>query len=94
MVSWFVTLNDQRVRFKADGLVKSPHCCHCEERSDAAISIYQADMKCEIASLRSQRRLLGLFTNSSNIALFKMAGNRRIGVPIIFILKNDAYKGW
>jgi len=42
---------------KHDGLVKSPQCCHCEERSDAAIPIYQADTNYEIASLRSQRRL-------------------------------------
>jgi hypothetical protein len=31
------------------GLVKSPLCRHCEERSDAAISIFQAVMNCEIA---------------------------------------------
>jgi len=36
---------------KLDGLVKSPYRCHCEERSDAAISIFQADTNYEIASL-------------------------------------------
>ncbi len=32
-----------------EGLVKRPHCCHCDERSDAAISTYQADTNYEIA---------------------------------------------
>jgi hypothetical protein len=35
---------------KKDGLVKSPQCRHCEERSDAAISVFQADTNYEIAS--------------------------------------------
>jgi hypothetical protein len=30
-------------------VLKSPHCCHCEERNDAAISIFQADTNYEIA---------------------------------------------
>ncbi|HAS54289.1 MAG: hypothetical protein A2X56_06160 [Nitrospirae bacterium GWC2_57_13] len=38
---------------KIDGLVKSPQCRHCEERSDEAILIFQTVMNCEIASLRS-----------------------------------------
>ena len=37
-----------------DGSQKSPGACHCEERSDAAISLFQALTKAEIASLRSQ----------------------------------------
>jgi hypothetical protein len=36
---------------KHDGLVKSPQCRHCEERSDAAISFFQTGTNCEIASL-------------------------------------------
>jgi hypothetical protein len=34
---------------KDGGLLRSFHCCHCEERSDAAISIYKADTNYEIA---------------------------------------------
>jgi hypothetical protein len=36
-------------------------------RSNAAISIYQADTNYEIASLRSQRRLSRLVTNASRL---------------------------
>ena len=46
---------------QVDGLVKSPMCCQCEEQSDVAISILQTVINYEIASLRSQRRLAGLF---------------------------------
>ena len=42
-------------------IVCPPHCCHCEERSDAAISVCQTDTNYEIASPRPQRWL----TNSS-----------------------------
>jgi len=40
--------------FKIDGFVKSPSRCHCEEQSDAAISVFQVLTHAEIASLRSQ----------------------------------------
>jgi hypothetical protein len=42
---------------------------HCEERSDAAISICQAKANYEIASLRSQRRL----SRSSEAIILKRA---------------------
>jgi len=48
-----------------DEVVKSPKFCHCDKRSVAAISIYQADTNDEIASLRSQRRLSRLLTKPS-----------------------------
>src|SRR3990172_4355725 len=60
--------NDGMNGFTFDALVRSPQCCHCEERSDAAISFFQTVTNYEIASLRSQRRLLELFTNASIIA--------------------------
>jgi hypothetical protein len=50
-----------------DGFVKSPQCCHCEERSDAAISFFQSVTNCEIASLCSQRHVSRLFTNASQV---------------------------
>ena len=53
--------------YKDDDLVRSPYRCRCEERSDAAISIFQADTNYEIASLRSQRRLFRLLTKPSRI---------------------------
>jgi hypothetical protein len=51
---------------KNDGFVKSLPCRHCEERSDAAISVFHSVMKDEIASLRSQRRLKGFFSDLLN----------------------------
>jgi hypothetical protein len=57
---------------KVDGLVRSLLCRHCEERSDAAISFFQAVTNCEIASLCSQRRLKGLFTNTSRLMWMHM----------------------
>jgi hypothetical protein len=41
-----------------DGLVRSPHCCHCEERSDAAISIFQADTNYESGAPSGRSRRL------------------------------------
>src|SRR3990172_3999283 len=60
--------NDGMNGFTFDALVRSPQCCHCEERSDAAISFFQTVTNYEIASLRSQRRLLELFTNESHFS--------------------------
>ena len=37
-----------------DNVIKSPDRCHCEERSDVAILVFQLLTKAEIASLRSQ----------------------------------------
>src|SRR6185369_10407934 len=58
-------LRYKKIVITIDGLVKSLLGRHCEERSDAAISIFQKVAKDEIASLRSQGRRLGLFTISS-----------------------------
>jgi hypothetical protein len=46
--------NEGRFLFNYDGLVKSPQCRHCEERSDAAISFYQLPT----ARLRSLSRAI------------------------------------
>jgi len=48
---------------KIDALVKNPLCRHCEERSDAAISIFQAVMNCEVAEFTPsvKARLLRLW---------------------------------
>jgi hypothetical protein len=38
-------------------------------QAGAAISLFQTGINCEIASLRSQRRLLELFTNASKLKI-------------------------
>ena len=68
------------------GLVRSPQCCHCEERSDAAISFFQTVTNYEIASLRSQRRLIGLFTNESTLPCVQ-AGRSKSAASLNFTLK-------
>jgi len=47
-------------------------------KAGAAISILPALMNCAIASLRSQRRLLGLFTNASHIYAFPVYADTNI----------------
>gem|GEM_PF-4092542 len=55
------------MKVNIDELVKRPQSRHCKECSDVAISTVQPIMNCEIASLRSQRSFLILFTNASNL---------------------------
>ena len=52
MEDWNVDF--KRKFFIFDGFVKSPFTGHCEERSEEAISGFQAVKVDEIASLRSQ----------------------------------------
>jgi hypothetical protein len=39
-----------------DALVKRSNCCHCEEWSDAAISMYQAEKNHELAEFIPGRK--------------------------------------
>jgi len=43
-----VERKSRSIKLKVDGLVKSPGACHCQERSDAAISLFQALTQAEI----------------------------------------------
>jgi len=50
----FVIVTQGHNYVNIDGLAKSHTRCHCEERSDVAISLFQLVANYKIASLRSQ----------------------------------------
>jgi hypothetical protein len=55
---------------KTDEFVKSPTTCHCEERSDEAMTRNQALTKYEIASLRPEHHAVQGFPRNDHLGDF------------------------